>query len=177
MNGVVLLLGSNIDPERNLVRAIERLGRYADIRTLSQVYQTAPVGGREQPDFLNAALLLYSEYSPEELKGQVLRRIEAELGRVRTADKNAARTIDLDIALYGSGGQCCRNWRLADPELLLYPHSVLPLAELCSDWIDERSGRALHQIAAVLDTEGLRPRKDIDLSIETKDERGTGCRH
>ncbi len=59
------------------------------------------MGKTDQPNFLNAAVLIETDLTAAELKEQVLQVIERELGRVRTADKNAPRTIDLDIALFG----------------------------------------------------------------------------
>ncbi|MFN2153990.1 MAG: 2-amino-4-hydroxy-6-hydroxymethyldihydropteridine diphosphokinase, partial [Anaerolineae bacterium] len=100
MSRVVIALGSNIAPEANVREAVQRLAARAHLVAVSPVYETKPVGKTDQPNFLNAAALIETEYGAAELKDEVLAEIEQELGRVRTADRNAPRTIDLDIILY-----------------------------------------------------------------------------
>ncbi|RPI97016.1 MAG: 2-amino-4-hydroxy-6-hydroxymethyldihydropteridine diphosphokinase, partial [Chloroflexi bacterium] len=107
---VLIALGSNIAPEANLTRAVWMLhqNHHLVVCAASRVYASAPVdaAGRinpDQPAFLNAAVLIETDYySPFSLKYNVLRFIETCLGRIRTADKFAPRPIDLDIALYAN---------------------------------------------------------------------------
>ena len=100
LNRVFVALGSNIEPERNLREAVRLLASRCRLLAVSAVYQTQPVGKTDQPDFLNAAALIETELGAAELKTRVLQDIERALGRVRSADKNAPRTIDLDITLF-----------------------------------------------------------------------------
>ncbi len=122
-------LGSNIEPEQNLVRAAAALKDLGRLRSASNVYQNPAIGRAEQPDYLNAALLLETELAPLDLR-QELRKIERELGRVRTADRYAARTIDLDLCLYGDLILSTAELTLPDPDILQRPHLALTLSEL-----------------------------------------------
>ncbi len=163
-NRAFVVLGANIDPEANLAAAVRLLREHAevDVVATSPVYQTAPVGTPEQADFLNAAVLLRTALSAGALKAQVLAPIEAALGRVRTADKNAARTIDLDIALFNYDVSE-EGRRVPDPDVLVYPHVALPLADIASYYVHPESGETLDEIAERLTRTPVRRRDDVDL--------------
>ena len=97
----VISLGSNIDPEVNIDRALQLISERWTVLAKSQFVQTRPVGLLDQPDFLNGAVLLQvGETDTAEAMRVALREIEAALGRVRGPDKNGPRTIDLDIAVW-----------------------------------------------------------------------------
>jgi 2-amino-4-hydroxy-6-hydroxymethyldihydropteridine diphosphokinase len=173
MNRAYLCLGSNIDSERNLPRAVWRLRTAGRLLAVSRVYETAPVGRTDQPPFLNAAVLLETACLRVELKEQVITGIETELGRRRDpTDKNAPRTIDIDIAIWcGESRAGCGQRRAGaeplacDPEILRHAHVAVPLAELAPDLVHPDSGEALSVIAARL-TAGqppLRVRPDVRL--------------
>ena len=83
-----LSLGSNIKPEVHLPKAIQMLKDYGQVKAVSQVWESHAVG-TDGPDFLNACVLFLSHLQPNDLKQQIIRPIEASLGRVRHADKNA----------------------------------------------------------------------------------------
>ena len=93
---VYLGLGSNIAPQENLPKALERPAQAVTILAVSPTWQT-PAVGSPGPDFFNAAVSLRTALSREELKTRVIRPTKDELGRIRTVDKNAPRTIDIDI--------------------------------------------------------------------------------
>ena len=99
MTRVIVGMGSNIEPRRNIEEALRRLRQTHHVAAQSQVIQTKPIGFAGQPDFLNAAVLIETTLSREELK-QRLRQLEASLGRVRGGDKSGPRTIDLDILVW-----------------------------------------------------------------------------
>ena len=93
-----LLLGSNLDAERNLPLAVEALDGYGQVAAVSRVWESDPVGYAAQPRFLNAAVLLITELDAEQLCSQVIPTIESTLGRVRDPhNKYAPRTIDIDL--------------------------------------------------------------------------------
>ena len=77
------------------------LKTHVTITAISNFYKTSPVGGRNQPDFINGVVKIQTDRSPRQLKFDILRKIEEKLGRVRSEDKYAPRTIDLDMILYG----------------------------------------------------------------------------
>ncbi len=95
-------IGSNLgDREKYIESAIEKLREIKgiEVKRASNIYETDPVGGPRQGKYLNGALELETEFEPRELLAK-LQAIENELGRKRLV-KNAPRTIDLDILLYG----------------------------------------------------------------------------
>jgi 2-amino-4-hydroxy-6-hydroxymethyldihydropteridine diphosphokinase len=134
---VCLLLGSNIQADHNLPLAAAQLRQQLTILKVSSVWET-PAAASAGPNFLNAALLARCALDAETLKEQVLRPLEARLGRVRSADKHAPRTIDLDIILF--------DGRLLDPTLWEQAHRAVPVAELLPDY-RSGTGESLKQAA------------------------------
>lgn len=118
---VYLSLGSNIKPEKNLPRAIELLSERGKILKVSSAWESEAVGS-DGPNFLNACVLFSTPLLYAELKDHITHPIEAELGRKRTEDKYAPRTIDIDIILFDD--QSCNDkfWKLG--------FVVIPLAEI-----------------------------------------------
>lgn len=98
-NSVIIGIGSNILPEANVKRSIEILRHQFDLLKVTNAIRTKPREFKPQADFLNAAALIKTKLSRLELKA-LLRQIESDLGRVRTANKAGPRTIDLDILVY-----------------------------------------------------------------------------
>jgi len=97
---VVIALGSNLgNREENIELAVAELNKIIDVTHLSTLYETDPVGGPQQPDYLNAVLIGESELAPQELLKAAL-SIESELGRVREVHWGA-RTIDIDLIVLG----------------------------------------------------------------------------
>lgn len=137
MNRVVILLGSNIDKETNLPEAVRLLLAGGGVTAVSSVYESIPVGLREQANFFNAAVCLMTTQGAAELKLGLLSDIERRLKRVRLADKNAPRTIDCDIVLFNAEcfdypGSDGKMRRVPDPDLLRFAHAAMPVAELAS---------------------------------------------
>ena len=96
----VIALGANIgNPEEQLNIAVSLLREATEVIAVSGYYRTAPVGGPEQPDYLNAVALIESELPAAELLS-LLHGIEKSLGRERVI-KWGPRTIDLDLIQYG----------------------------------------------------------------------------
>ena len=121
MHQAYLSLGSNIQPEVNLPKAIDLLHKYGEILKVSSAWESEAVGS-DGPNFLNACLLFITPLLQTELKEQVIHPIEAKLDRKRTQDKYAPRTIDIDIVLFDD--QLCNEkfWKQA--------FVVIPLAEI-----------------------------------------------
>jgi 2-amino-4-hydroxy-6-hydroxymethyldihydropteridine diphosphokinase len=159
---VFLALGSNINAERNLRAAVQRLAARFRLLAVSPVYETAPVGKTDQPNFLNAAALVETDLAAGDVK-HALQEIEQELGRVRTGDKNAPRTIDLDIALFGDQVLDLGQRHIPDPDLVQYPHIARPLADLAPELVHPETGQTLLEIAEGLPPGGLARRPEIVL--------------
>lgn len=95
-------IGSNLGNRKKYIKnAIEKLRetKGVEVRRISSIHETEPVGGPRQGRYLNGAIEVDTKLEPEELLAR-LQKIESELGRERSI-KNAPRTIDLDILLYG----------------------------------------------------------------------------
>jgi 2-amino-4-hydroxy-6-hydroxymethyldihydropteridine diphosphokinase len=133
----VLLLGSNIQPEQNIPRAVAHLQRQVRVSQASSIWQSEAVGS-SGPDFLNSALLVSTPLDAGVLKEQVLRPLEEQLGRVRTEDKSSPRAIDIDIILF--------DGILLDPTLWEYAYRAVPVAELLPGY-QSASGEYLKDIA------------------------------
>ena len=112
---VVLAVGSNLgDRLGTLQECVNAIGRLpdTDVLAISPVYQTAPVGGPPQPDYLNAVLAVATGLGPEGLLA-ALHEIEASFGRVRK-ERFGPRTLDVDIISY--------EGELSDDPELTLPH-------------------------------------------------------
>jgi 2-amino-4-hydroxy-6-hydroxymethyldihydropteridine diphosphokinase len=160
-----LSLGSNIEPEKNLPAAVRELGRFGRVLRVSRVWQSLPVGGPGQPDYLNAALLLETALSASDLKGKAIATVEAKLGRMRSANRNAPRTIDIDIMLFDREQLRLGERSIPDREVLERPFVAIPLAEISPGYIHPVTGDSLAEIASRFDPKscGMRIRTDMIL--------------
>ena len=139
---VVVGIGTNLgDRLATVTGAVGALRSTAHVLAVSSVYETLPVGGPPQPDFLNAAVLLEWELLPSTLL-EALHGIEAHFGRTRreSDERWSARTLDLDI-LWIEGV-------VLDTPRLVVPHprltgrafALLPMLEVAPFAIDPRTG-------------------------------------
>jgi len=109
----VISLGANVgDPKANLDLAVALLREATDVFAVSSYLQTKPVGGPEQPDYLNAVAIVESDLPAKELLA-LLNGIETAMGRTREIHWGP-RVIDLDLIQYGG--------LLVQDEKLTLPH-------------------------------------------------------
>ena len=127
-------LGSNLaHPRRQLARALARLEATRGIRVLavSPNYASAPLGGVPQPDYVNAVALVRTTLPPRALLDR-MHRIERAQGRRRdaSAPRNAPRTLDLDLLLYGA--RRIRSPRLTVPHPRMHERAFVlkPLTDV-----------------------------------------------
>ena len=148
-------LGANLnDPAAQVTAAFTELAALPQTRLIkrSALYRSAPVGHRDQPDFINAAAQLETELAPRALLDALL-ALEREHGRTREF-RNAPRTLDLDLLLYG-------ELQLREPGLTL-PHPrmherafvQLPLAEIAPAVRIPGHGRAA-EVLNIIDAGGV----------------------
>lgn len=129
-------LGSNIGDRRaNIDQAIEMLKAQRDVEIIkaSSIYETAPVGYRDQPDFLNAVVMIETRLKPRELLNAVL-SIESLMGRKRTI-RWGPRVIDIDILLYDNEQLDEDDLHIPHPRMLEREFVMKPLAEIAPDLI------------------------------------------
>ncbi len=121
LHRVYLSLGSNIQPEINLRKAMDLLCKMGKVPSTSSVWESEAVGSNG-PNFLNACVLFLTDLPIERLKGEIVQPVETALGRIRTADKFAPRPIDIDIMMIDGTPTNLERWN--------HPYVVLPMAEL-----------------------------------------------
>jgi len=150
-----IALGSNLDDPaaqlRSAAGSLAALPQTSVART-SSLYRSPPVGYLEQPDFVNAVVMLVTRLAPRELLERLL-AIERVHGRTREFP-NAPRRLDLDIALYG-------DRVIREPDLII-PHPrlcerafvLVPLMEIAPDAVVPGHGRVV-DLARLVDTSML----------------------
>lgn len=159
MKGVYLGFGSNVgDREANIRQALDGL-LAEDVRLLrtSSLYETEPIGLREQAWFLNQVAEFETELSPRELLDRI-HEIESGLGRKREV-RNGPRTIDIDILLFGDA--------VVKTAELVIPHEryrerrfvLEPLLELSPALRDPETQQPLSAVLATIDGQAVRRRQ------------------
>jgi 2-amino-4-hydroxy-6-hydroxymethyldihydropteridine diphosphokinase len=141
---VTVSLGSNIDREPNLRRAIARLREVFGGLRLSPVYQTAAVGFSGD-DFYNLVACFDSDESPQEVVA-LLKQIEDELGRERNLPKFSARSIDLDLLTYDQRVLDEPGLSIPRDEILKNAFVLKPLADLIGDAQHPITGKRYQQL-------------------------------
>ncbi len=159
----VLSVGANLgDRAGTLTECVKAIARIpdTDVLAVSPVYETAPVGGPAQPDYLNAVLVVGTGLRPRDLL-EAVHAVEADFGRVR-GERFGPRTLDIDIVSYCGEASSDPALTLPHPRaheraFVLVPwHDVDPAAEL--------PGRGpVRRLLAGLDRTGIRPRPDVVL--------------
>ena len=157
LHTAAIALGSNLSsafggPADNLREAIRRIGRLSNVKAVSSFHETAPVGYVDQPNFVNAAVLLETELEPAELM-QALLRIEREMGRDRSAAVPAKgpRVIDLDLLLVDGLVLHEPGLTLPHPEMARRSFVLEPLAEIAPEMTEPVSGRKIRELLARLE--------------------------
>jgi 2-amino-4-hydroxy-6-hydroxymethyldihydropteridine diphosphokinase len=123
-------LGSNIEPEKNIRLAVKLLSWGLEVTAISTVYMTKAEKRPNDPDYYNCVAQIRTVLDPHTIKDRVLRPIEMVLGRKRTKDRYASRTIDLDLILYDDLISRGIHLVLPDPDIASRPYLAIPLREL-----------------------------------------------
>lgn len=154
-------VGSNINPFESIFQALRELESASGVELsgISTFYRTralpAPGATRrsqgEEPDYLNGVLALRTTLNPEALS-RTLEGVEAALGRVRTSEKFASRTMDLDLLLFvppnGWETTPALDTPPLHPEVRSRPFVAIPLMELAPDLVLPPDGTPLKELAA-----------------------------
>ena len=140
-------LGDAADALRMATRELAALPR-TTLTAQSSIYRSAPIDS-SGPDYLNAAVLLHTALTPHELLAH-LQRIELAHGRERPY-RNAPRTLDLDLLVFGSVRLDAPTLTLPHPRLHQRAFVLLPLAEIVPDWHVPDHGRVTDLLPLVAD--------------------------
>jgi 2-amino-4-hydroxy-6-hydroxymethyldihydropteridine diphosphokinase len=161
-----IALGSNLgDREQHLRAGVAGLRADAaiDVVAVSRVYETAPVGPPPQGPYLNAAVRVLTRLPPRELLDRLL-AIEGSRGRRRNASRNAARTLDLDLLLYGDRRIEAAGLVVPHPRLHQRAFVLEPLSEVAAGVRHPVLGETIGELARALrDPEAVRVFKNPDL--------------
>ena len=140
-------LGSNIgDRKQQLLKAIDLIGNIKGIKVTKQssIYETAPIGYTDQPNFLNLCLEIETELSPQQLLKHCL-DIEQQLHRVREI-RWGPRTLDIDILLYSDNIIETDNLSIPHPRMQERAFVLIPLNDIASDKKDPRLNQKIHDL-------------------------------
>jgi len=134
MTRAFIALGANLgDRLATIQAAIGALAKLGKVNAISSIYETDPVGLTEQPSYLNAVLELETELTADDLLAALL-NIEREHGRERTF-RNAPRTLDLDLVLFGDDRRKSERLTLPHPRMHERAFVLVPLAEIAPDLV------------------------------------------
>ncbi len=162
-----LALGSNIEPEKNILRAIRLLSDHVTILKSSTVYLTEPLLQKKQPRYYNCVIEIATDTEPHILKLEVIRPIEEALGRQRQEDKYTSRTIDIDLIIYGNLYISNNTLQLPDPEIEKRPFLAIPLAEIEPELLLPPSNRPIAEIARKFKQAQLASLRDFTKTLRT----------
>jgi len=141
MTVVYLGLGSNIDPVENIRLGLRELRRrYGDL-IISDVYQNEAIGF-DGDDFLNLVVGLETDDEPMTIHEHI-EQIHEVAGRQRNVDRFSARSLDIDLLLYGDLVITTPPLRLPRGDVLKYSFVLRPLAEIASNFVHPVTGRTL----------------------------------
>ncbi len=130
-------------PAKQIQRAFAELDSLpvTRLRARSHLYKSRPLGPQDQPDYLNAVAMLTTELAPLELL-QALRRLERDHGRRRHHESRwGARSLDLDILVYGDLRLVTTGLTLPHPQMHVRSFVLYPLEELAPDLMIPGHGR------------------------------------
>lgn len=137
MTRVVLGLGSNINREENIAKAVRAIeARYGEIE-ISPVYETESIGFEGAP-FLNLVLGLHSRMPVDRIR-QDIQAIERSLGRVKARKAFDDRLLDIDLLLYGE--DCWPEYNIPRDEITKYAFVLKPLSDLYPDDVHPVTGQ------------------------------------
>jgi len=133
----------------NLNKAVALLSQKVNIEKVSSVYETEPIGYKEQPLFLNMVCQISTVLSPWELL-RFVKDIEGEMGRVQSFS-NSPRLIDIDILFYDR--EVIKNDELTIPHSRLAKRAfvLIPLAEIAPQLIHPELDREISELAGVVE--------------------------
>ncbi len=159
-------IGSNIEPEQNIIKAFNLLKKKVDITGVSTFYRTKPLMNRNDNDYINGVWRILTDIPPIKLKFSILKKIEKKLKRVIKKDKYSSRTIDLDLLLYEDLVINKKNIKIPDPDIYSRYFIALPLKELDDNLIIPDTKRNIFEITDSFNNEKLNEFKEITFKLK-----------
>ncbi|HOQ33031.1 MAG TPA: 2-amino-4-hydroxy-6-hydroxymethyldihydropteridine diphosphokinase [Candidatus Hydrogenedens sp.] len=157
-------LGERFDNITNAIRKLNEISK-TKVKKASNIYETEPVGNRNQPTFLNIAVEIETELSPLELLSEI-KKIEYQLGRTPQQERWGPRIIDIDIILY--------NDSIINDVQLVLPHAefrnrrfvLQPLADLCGSKVDPITGKTIEELLLGSEVKGKVVKTELKVTLE-----------
>ncbi|MEQ8907460.1 2-amino-4-hydroxy-6-hydroxymethyldihydropteridine diphosphokinase [Ekhidna sp.] len=148
MNGIYILLGSNMGNRLEYLREAENLLIQQGIQVIdeSSIYETAPWGKENQDWFLNVVLQIETSKSPTELLKTIL-EVEQSLGRIRK-EKWGERCIDIDILYYHNEIMSTDELNIPHPGIPTRKFTLIPLVEMCPMEVHPETNQTQMQLLA-----------------------------
>jgi len=146
---VYVAMGSNLgDRDAHLAAGLAalRASEGIEVVAVSPLYETDPIGPPPQGPYLNGAIRLSTSLAPDALLERLL-EIEAGEGRTRGVDRNAPRTLDLDLLLYGDRKWVGPDLEIPHPRLAERPFVLEPLCDLAAEFIHPVLGETIEALA------------------------------
>lgn len=138
------------------------------LTSISTFCREPAIGRPHEPEFYNGVVAIDTDLPPAALKWQVLRPIEGALGRERSEDRYASRTIDLDLLLHGDFVVLSSELTLPDPDILTRPFIAIALYEIAPDPVLPDARVPIRQVAEQFDTSGIQPLHEYTRSLRNE---------
>ncbi len=158
MARVFVGVGSNVEPERHVPRALAHLDDAVGLVRVSTFYVTAPLGRPADPPFVNGVVEVRDALAPAPLKA-LLGRIETAEGRRRGTDRFAPRPVDLDLLLHGDA--VSTSPPLPHPDVTTRRFVAVPLLELAPELTVPGSGARLAALVEALPPWAMEPAGEL----------------
>jgi 2-amino-4-hydroxy-6-hydroxymethyldihydropteridine diphosphokinase len=153
---VYLGLGANVGNRlANLRLALARMRTFARVEAVSRLYETEPVGLKEQPPFLNAACRVTTGLEPAALF-RFLKNLEGEIGRRPSGPQGGPRPIDLDILFYGERVVEAGDLRIPHPRLVERAFVLAPLCDLAPEMRHPVLGKTMRELLDAVGEAGVK---------------------
>ena len=166
---VYIAVGSNVAPERNILRALELLEQVGlPVEATSTFYRTQPIDRPGQPWYRNGLWRVKTDIPLRRLQFDVLRGVESKLGRIRTDDAYAPRPLDLDVIIYGETVSCEPDLVVPDPDIYRRPFLAGPLMELEPALNLPGSGHSLRDLEIIAQVADLEPDHELTAAIKNR---------
>jgi 2-amino-4-hydroxy-6-hydroxymethyldihydropteridine diphosphokinase len=147
VNKIFLSLGSNINPQQNLEKALVEIQKTYSLIGLSHVYETSPVGFSKQSSFWNLAIAMETDEEPIVIQ-KWIKILEKKAGRQRSFKKFGPRTLDIDLLLWGDLIEKNRNFSLPHADIEKKAFVLFPLLEISPNMIHPILKKPMIELAA-----------------------------